>query len=255
MNLMGFYVVDRIKRHNSEDCTYFFCNKWPKKLGNIYKKKPAAYVQSIFTVFLLLCWLYWLLYSQFWAQRGVRIVTWTVNDGREKDYFKLLGVPFMTDTLETWSHAWLFLICQFSYKVRNITIIRNQALNFYNDSWRGSKYLSRELSKEHIHVCMCCTYKKFLDQLFTNKMWEVHIRVAGSLVCWKFFTSNLNAVYILQCINCYTCLFILREWSHMQFLKKREQWRTSRLTTSTKKTKINIRKNPLKFYISIMLAA
>ena len=41
------------------------------------------------------------LYSQFWAQRGVRIVAWTVNDIREKDYFKLLGVPFMTDTLES----------------------------------------------------------------------------------------------------------------------------------------------------------
>ena len=87
-------------------------------------KKTCCIRSEHFTVFLLLCWLYWFLYSQFWAQRGVRIVTWTVNDGREKDYFKLLGVPFMTDTLETWSHAWLFLISQFSCKVRNITTIQ-----------------------------------------------------------------------------------------------------------------------------------
>ena len=40
---------------------------------------------------------------------------------------------------------------------------------------------------KNIHVyIMCCTYKKILDRLF-NKMWEVHIRVAGSLVYWTFF--------------------------------------------------------------------
>ena len=97
-------------------------------------------------------WLYCFLYSQFWAQRGVHIVTWTVNDGREKDYFKLLGVPFMTDTLETWSYTYITIIVvkwQLSCKVRSVTIF-NHTLN--NDSFCASKYSSGE---QYITIIYC----------------------------------------------------------------------------------------------------
>lgn len=65
-------------------------------------------------------------YVQYWAERDVEVVGWTVNTAVEKDYYQnLLNIGFITDSLleDCDPHYWMMT---HSYKVsQDVTMIKN----------------------------------------------------------------------------------------------------------------------------------
>lgn len=55
----------------------------------------------LFTELYYICFLFLLRdYVQYWAERGVEVVGWTVNTAVEKDYYQnLLKIGYITDSL------------------------------------------------------------------------------------------------------------------------------------------------------------